>query len=101
MAPISVSRTFPVVDLDDVKAKVVHPGEVELELTHKPPVADNFMYDFQYNHALPTIDVLGRDIPADIDANKEAESITSQLVEALSSGDAAAFTDLFLEYGEL
>lgn len=101
MAPTAVSHPSPAVEIDDIKAKIVHPGEVELEVTPKPPVADNFMYDFQYNHALPTIDVLGRDIPADIDATKEAEAITKQLVEALSSGDADAFTDLFLEYGKL
>ena len=65
------------------------------------PVADDFMYDFKYNHALPTFDVLGIEIPADCDAQKEAEAILASLSDALGKGDAQAFTDLFLEYGKV
>lgn len=64
------------------------------------PVADDFMYDFKYNHPLPTIDVLGVDIPADCDAQKEAESIVTRLSEATANADASAFADLFLEHGK-
>ncbi|KAL4886090.1 hypothetical protein BJY04DRAFT_229266 [Aspergillus karnatakaensis] len=63
------------------------------------PVADDFMYDFKYNHSLPTIDVLGVEVPADCDAQKEAEGTISRLSAATSVGDAQAFTDLFLDYG--
>ncbi|CAG7915956.1 unnamed protein product [Penicillium olsonii] len=63
------------------------------------PVADDFMYDFKYNHSLPTTDVLGIDIPADCDAQKEAEGILAHLSKATSSEDAQAFADLFLDYG--
>ncbi|OJJ56530.1 hypothetical protein ASPSYDRAFT_155937 [Aspergillus sydowii CBS 593.65] len=63
------------------------------------PVADDFMYDFKYNHSLPTTDVLGVDIPADCDAQKEAEGIVARLSTATSEGDAQAFAALFLDYG--
>jgi hypothetical protein len=66
----------------------------------KPPVADDFMYDFKYNHPLPTSDLLGIEIPADCNAQLEAERITSKLSDAMGKGDAHAFTDLFLDYGE-
>lgn len=64
------------------------------------PVTDDFMYDFKYNHPLPTTDVLGVDIPADCDAQKEAEGIVVRLSEATAEGDAQAFAGLFLDYGE-
>lgn len=87
------------VDIADVKAKVAV-DHVELEVGPKLPVADNFMYDFKYNHALPTSKDLGIEIPADCDAQKEAEGIVARLSEAMGKGDAQAFTDIFLEYGE-
>jgi hypothetical protein len=83
----------------DIKAKVVA-SQVELDLTPAPPVADDFMYDFKFNHALPTSDVLGIEVPADCDAQKEAEAIVAQLSRVLGDGDAQAFTSMFLEYGE-
>ncbi|KAK4937548.1 hypothetical protein LTR10_021840 [Elasticomyces elasticus] len=86
------------VDIADVKAKVVV-DHVELEVEPQLPVADDFMYDFKYNHALPTSDVLGIEIPADCDAQKEAEGIVARLSEAMGSGDAQGFTNFFLEYG--
>lgn len=87
------------VDFADLKDKVVI-EHVELVATPKPPVADDFMYEFKYNHALPTTSVLGVDIPADCDAQKEAGTIVARLSEAMGNGDAQAFTDLFLENGE-
>ncbi|KUL88290.1 hypothetical protein ZTR_04947 [Talaromyces verruculosus] len=66
----------------------------------KKPVEDNFMYDFKYNHSLPTTEVLGVEIPTDCDARKEAEGIVAQLSKATSEGDAQAFAGLFLDYGE-
>uniref|UniRef100_A0A8H7NB44 FAD/NAD(P)-binding domain-containing protein n=1 Tax=Bionectria ochroleuca TaxID=29856 RepID=A0A8H7NB44_BIOOC len=75
----------------------------EVTVTHheipKPPVADDFMYDFKYNHALPTTDALGIEIPSDCNAQVEAEGILKKLSSAMGTGDAQAFTDLFLEYG--
>ncbi|KAJ6024347.1 hypothetical protein N7540_005144 [Penicillium herquei] len=63
------------------------------------PVADDFMYDFKFNHPLPTTDILGVDIPADCDSQKEAEGIVARLSKATSEGDAEAFAELFLDYG--
>jgi hypothetical protein len=68
----------------DLKAKVVN-GHVEVEQTPKPPIADNYMYDFKYNHALPTIDALGLDIPADVDAEKQAQAQTPRASRTCSS----------------
>lgn len=87
---------------DSIKSKsknvvVKSSGE---ETEEKPPVADDFMYDFKYNHPLPTTDVLGIEIPANCDAQKEAEGIVEKISEAMSRGDAQAFTDLFLEAGQ-
>lgn len=64
------------------------------------PVADDFMYDFKYNHSLPTTDILGVKIPANCDAQKEAEGIVARLSTATSEEDAQAFAALFLDYGE-
>ncbi|KAM5344357.1 hypothetical protein ACJ41O_012894 [Fusarium nematophilum] len=61
-------------DVDHVKNKV-GVSDVKLEATAKPPVADDYMYDFKYNHALPTLNVLGVEIPVDCDAQKEAEGV--------------------------
>jgi hypothetical protein len=43
------------VDVTDVKPQVV----VRHLEEPKPPVADNHMYDFKYNHRLPNLDILG------------------------------------------
>jgi hypothetical protein len=100
MAPTAVTELLSGrVDLVDLKAKVVA-GHVELEENHKPPVADDFMYDFKYNHTLPTIDALGTDVPQDVDAQAEANDLVQSLEQALGQGDAAGFTEMFLEYGK-
>ena len=101
MSPIAVDESvvYENVNIADIKAKVVT-SQVELVATPEPPVADNFMYDFKYNHALPTSDVLGVEIPADCDAQKEAEGIVARLSQALGEGDAQAFANLFLDYGK-
>ncbi|CAI7590755.1 unnamed protein product [Penicillium pancosmium] len=62
-------------------------------------VADDFMYDFKYNHTLPTTDVLGVKIPADCDARKEAKGIVARLSKATSEDDAQSFAALFLDSG--
>lgn len=85
------------VSLTDLKAQVVV-SELDTP-SSKPPVDDNYMYDFKYNHPLPTSDVLGIEIPSDCDAQKEAETIVARLSESMGAGDAQAFTDLFLPYG--
>ena len=87
------------VDTSHVK-KQVGISQVKLEATAKPPVADDYMYDFKYNHELPTTDLLGIEIPADCDAQKEAETIVSGLSKVLGEGDAQGFTDMFLDYGK-
>ncbi|VUC28219.1 unnamed protein product [Clonostachys rosea] len=93
----TVVESVPVIEGHALDAKS------EVTVTHhelpKPPVADDFMYDFKYNHALPTTDVLGIEIPSDCNAQLEAEGIVKNLSNAMGAGDAQAFTDLFLEYG--
>lgn len=86
------------VDIADLKDQVVE-HVVELDADPKPTVADNYMYDFKYNHPLPTSDVLATEIPADCDAQKEADSIVARLSDVMGKGDARAFADMFLEYG--
>jgi len=86
-------------DVVEPKAKVVTKG-VEVEYTPAPPVADDFMYDFKYNHALPTTDVLGAEIPADCDVQKEAEAIVHDLSKVMGNRDAPGFAEMFLEYGK-
>ncbi|KAL4861238.1 hypothetical protein BDV12DRAFT_208250 [Aspergillus spectabilis] len=73
------------------------PGLKDAEVSK--PVADDFMYDFKYNHSLPTTDVLGIEIPQDCDAKKESEAIVVRLATATSEADAEAFAGLFLDYG--
>lgn len=87
------------VEFADLKAKVIV-DHVEIDVEPQPPVADDFMYDFKYNHPLPTSKVLGIEIPATCDASKEASQVVRQLSEAMGAGDAEAFADLFLPYGE-
>ena len=87
------------VDIAAVKSSLAS-GQAELEGTTPPPVSDDYMYDFKYNHSLPTSDVLGVEIPQSCDARKEAEGIVTQLEEVLSNRDAQSFADLFLPYGQ-
>ncbi|ODO05209.1 flavin-containing monooxygenase [Cryptococcus wingfieldii CBS 7118] len=98
MSPTAISDNFQQVDFQDLKSKVVE-GHVELEETPKPSVADDFMYDFKYNHSLPTTDALGVSIPEDADPQAAAEELLAKLSQALGKGDAQAFTGSFLDYG--
>ncbi|KFZ02023.1 hypothetical protein V500_00473 [Pseudogymnoascus sp. VKM F-4518 (FW-2643)] len=101
MAPIAIIdkelEAAQVNNIADLKAKVVV-DYVEREVTPSP-VADDFMYDFQFNHSLPTYGRGAVEIPVDCDAQVEAESIIHNLSQAMGSGDAQAFTALFLEFG--
>lgn len=101
MATVTYHEHAPAsrVDLVDVKSKVVV-DNVELEASPTPPVADDFMYDFKFNHPLPTPQSLGINIPAGCDSQQAAESIVSHLSKAMIAGDATAFGELFLEFGE-
>ncbi|RSL45007.1 hypothetical protein CEP54_014452 [Fusarium duplospermum] len=47
----------------------------------------------------PTTDILGIEIPADADPQKEAQGIVDDLSKVLAKGDAQGFADLFLDYG--
>lgn len=86
------------VDIAELKAKQVN-GHIELEQTVAPPVDDNYMYDFRYNHSLPTIDSLGIEPPQDVDVEQVAGELASQLSDIWSAGDADAFAGMFLDYG--
>ena len=98
MAPFV--QEFESISIDSIPKTKLPSGNAIFDHDNVPkPVADDFMYDFKFNHPLPTTDILGVEIPANCDAQKEAESIVSRLSEVLGSGDAQGFTDLFLEYG--
>lgn len=107
--PLLTETAAPVTHHVDIKSKIdVHHVELRENkpekrqaIEAKPPVDDNFMYDFKYNHPLPTSDVLGIEIPADCDAQKEAQSLFVRLEDVMSKGDANAFADLFLESGTI
>jgi hypothetical protein len=101
MAPTAI-HAAEVVDIPNAKglqSKIVN-GHVELEKEVPPPVADNFMYDFKYNHSLPTIDALGAEIPSGTDANQIAESLAAELSTAWSGGNGDQFAEMFLDYGK-
>ena len=100
MAPIATADLRGPSDLEQLKAKVVV-NHVEVEADHKVPVADNFMYDFKYNHPLPTTKLLGIEIPTDCDAQKEADALVQKLSQAMGAGNAEDFAALFLDYGKL
>ncbi|KPI41581.1 putative indole-3-pyruvate monooxygenase YUCCA4 [Cyphellophora attinorum] len=99
MSPIAISApaVYGEVDYTDLKTKVVA-KTVEIEPT-PVVVKDDFMYDFKYNHGLPTSDVLGVSVPSDCDAREAAESIVSSLSEVMGRRDAAGFANLFWEFG--
>jgi hypothetical protein len=87
-------------DFTDLKAKVVV-NNVEIEATPTPPVADDFMYDFKYNHELPTIGKMGVvEVPSTCDARDEATMLLTRLSKVMGNGDAAEFADLFLDCGK-
>lgn len=98
MAPSTIINENGLDSFPISKTKAANHAEQAAE---PKPVADNFMYDFKYNHALPTSDVLGIEIPQDCDAQKEAGNIVARLLEVMGRGDAKAFADMFLEYGRL
>jgi len=88
MSPTAIFDNAPdAADPANLKAKLVA-GQAEVE-TASPPVADNFMYDFKYNHALPTIDVLGQDIAADVNAQEVAEELLAKLEQIIAEKDEA------------
>jgi hypothetical protein len=87
------------VDVGKAKAQIVV-EELGTTSPEKPPVADNYMYDFKYNHPLPTSDLLGTNISASCNASNEAEGIVESLSAAMATGDAPTFANMFWEYGE-
>lgn len=99
MAPIAISEDVVVDRISELKAKAAA-HKVELEPSKPIPVPDNYMYDFQYNHELPTSDFLKCEIPADTDASQVADDLLQNLTTILGSGDASKFTDLFLDFGK-
>jgi len=98
MAPTAVHELVDIPHAKGQQSKIVN-GHVELETVAPAPVADNFMYDFKYNHPLPTIDALGADIPHDSDPNQIAESLAADLSTAWSSETGDQFAGMFLDYG--
>ncbi|KAL1865141.1 hypothetical protein VTK73DRAFT_5466 [Phialemonium thermophilum] len=100
MAPfVQESGVDSIVDPASIKSKSRVAVRDVTEAPPPPPVADDYMYDFKYNHPLPTVDFLGVDVPSDCDAQNAAEGIVKRLSSSMGAGDAAAFTDLFLDFG--
>jgi len=99
MAPTAVQELVDIPCAKGQQSKIVN-GHVELEKEGPAPVADNFMYDFKFNHALPTIDTLGAEIPPDSDPNQIAKSLAAELSSAWSSKTGDQFAGMFLDYGE-
>ena len=103
MAPSKIEDTTEIgnhnAELAGVQARAAAKQAVMHGSAEPPPVADDYMYDFKYNHALPTTDALGIEFPKDCDAQVEADGIVKRLSDALGSSDAGAFTEIFLEYG--
>ena len=105
MAPSKIEEYTEVdnhsAELAAFKAKVASNGTAMNGPAHPPPVADDYMYDFKYNHHLPTTDTLGVAFPTGCDAQAEASGIIEGLSDALGAGDADAFAEMFLEYGKI
>lgn len=99
MAPTAIEEVADVRHARGQQAKIVN-GHIELEKETPAPVADDFMYDFKYNHHLPTIDSLGIDMPSNADPHEIAESLAAELSTAWSSGTGDRFAEMFLDYGE-
>ncbi len=99
MSPVALVEPRSAADYVDLKSKVVD-GHVEMEKSPAPPVPDNYMYDFKYNHELPTTQFLGREIPSDCDASAAADEFIHQLSQVWADGDAAGFAALFADYGQ-
>jgi hypothetical protein len=102
MSPIAVNEpNHHVVDVAALKASA--------RASERPPlpqwpdaVSPDYMYKFKYQHPLPVHGKgVGVEIPQDVDARSAALEIVARLSDAWSQGDAEAFTDLFLEHGEL
>ncbi|KAL4812327.1 hypothetical protein BDW67DRAFT_188762 [Aspergillus spinulosporus] len=94
----SFTSTNAQVDVGKAKAQVVV-EELGTTSPEKPPVADDYMYDFKYNHELPTSTLLGTNIPTSCNASNEAEGIVANLSAAMATGDAPTFANMFWEYG--
>lgn len=99
MAPTAIQEVIDIPSAKGQQSKIIN-GHVELEKETPAPVADNFMYDFKYNHSLPTIDSLGVEVPSDADPNQIAESLAAELATAWSSGTGDQFAGMFLDHGE-
>lgn len=101
MAPVALAEPArSTTDFVDLKSKLVD-GHVEIEKSPAPPVPDNYMYDFKYNHELPTVDFLGSEIPTSTNAQQEGQAFVDTLAKVWADGDGDGFASLFADFGEL
>lgn len=98
MAPIAITLIDNNVDVSKLSAKIVK-GHFEVQVEPRKPLADNYMYDFKYDHTLPTTDVLGISMPADVDPMLTAEGIVDRLSEVWANGDGPGFASMFIDQG--
>ncbi|TYJ56347.1 hypothetical protein B9479_002895 [Cryptococcus floricola] len=95
--PIEIAQRDPVVDL---KANnTANPSTRKPLPKNRDAVARDYMYQFKYNHDLPLHGKDGVEVPEGTDPKDAALGVVSQLSDALTKGDARAFTDLFWEFG--
>ncbi|KAM0749427.1 FAD/NAD(P)-binding domain-containing protein [Meredithblackwellia eburnea MCA 4105] len=57
------------------------------------------MYDFKFNHPLPTTDTLALPVDDTVDPVKQAQELVDKLSFVWGNSDAQGFTDLFVDYG--
>lgn len=95
MAPIALNNDRAMPNIEKLKSKLE-----DSRNTTRPPVPDNFMYDFDAVPELPTIDRLGIDIEQDAEASLITAEIVEKLEAACAKGDGEAFAALFLEEGK-
>jgi hypothetical protein len=99
MAPTAISEVIDTPPAGGRQSKIIN-GHIEVEKETVGPVADDYMYDFKYNHSLPTTESLGVKMPSNTDANQIAETLVAELSAAWSGGSDERFAEMFLDYGE-
>jgi len=100
MSPIALDKNKPEDAIADPIADLKAMAAREPLPQYPDPVAPDFMYDFKYNHPLPTHGAEGIEAPKDTDATSVATETVEKLGKVLTAGDAEGFANLFMEHGE-
>lgn len=73
----------------------VQPSTPAKSSTVNPPVADDYLYELNFDKPLPTLERY-KDFGKDVDTTEVANDLLSQL----SKGNADSFANLFIEEGK-